>query len=135
MSASLTADKLVGKVRGLHDLPHVRVGSMPQSEALKWLAERGIAPVPFVTEQEGLQAVVDDKIDAFVYDELILKYIVKTNFPGRLHVLPGTFENYYVSMGMPRGSPLREPIDRALLKIMNGDKWDRLVARFIGYSP
>lgn len=126
MSASLTAEKLVGKVRGLHDLAHVRVGSMAQSASLKWLAERGIAPVPFLTEQEGLQAIVDNKIDAFVNDELVLKYIVKTDFPGRVHVLAGTFDHYYVSMGMPDGSPLREPINRALLKIMEKDEWNRM---------
>jgi ABC-type amino acid transport substrate-binding protein len=134
MSASLTAEKLVGKVRGLHDLPHVRVGSMAQSETMKRLAERGIAPVPFLTGQEGLQAIADDKIDAFVYDELVLKHIVKTDFPGRVHVLAGTFDHYYLSMGMPNGSPLREPINRALLKIMEKDEWNRLVARYIGSS-
>ena len=132
ISASLTAEKLLGKVRGLHDLPHVRVGSVTQSEALKWLAEHGIAPVSFLTEQEGLQAIVDNKIDAFVYDELVLKHIVKTDFPGRVHVLAGTFDHYYVSMGMPDGSPLREPINRALLKIMEKDEWNRLVERYIG---
>ena len=132
MSASLTAEKLLGKVRGLHDLPHVRVGSVTQLEALKWLAEHGIAPVSFLTEQEGLQAIVDNKIDAFVYDEVVLKHIVKTDFPGRVHVLAGTFDHYYVSMGMPNGSPLREPINRALLKIMEKDEWNRLVERYIG---
>jgi len=55
---------LVGKVRGHHDLPHVRVGSMAQSQTLNWLTERGIAPVPFLTERDGLQAIVDNQIDA-----------------------------------------------------------------------
>ncbi|MBL0714803.1 MAG: transporter substrate-binding domain-containing protein [Desulfosarcina sp.] len=132
MSASLTAEKLAGKVRGLRDLPHVRVGSMAQSEALEWLVERGIAPASFLTDQEGLQAIVDNKIDAFVYDEFLLKYIVKTDFPARVHLLAGTFDHYYVSMGMPNGSPLREPINRALLKIMEKEGWNRLVARYIG---
>ncbi len=132
MSASLTAEKLTGKVRGLHDLPHVRVGSMAQSAAMDWLAERGIAPVPFPAKRDGLQAIVDNKIDAFVYDELVLKHIVKTDFPGRVHVLADTFDHYFVTMGMPNGSPLREPINRAMLKIMEKDEWIRLVERYIG---
>jgi ABC-type amino acid transport substrate-binding protein len=135
ISASLTAEKLVGKVRGLQDLPHVRVGSADQSEALRWLAQRGIAPVRFATEQEGLQAIVDNKIDAFVYDETVLKYIVKSDFPGRLYVLAATFNHYYVSMGMPTGSPLREPINRALLKIMEKNSWIGLLERYLGSSP
>ena len=132
ISSSLTAEKLVGKVRGLYDLPHVRVGSMTQSASLKWLAEHGIAPVPFPAERDGLQAIVDNKIDAFVYDELVLKHIVKTDFPGRVHVLAGTFDHYFVSMGMPHGSPLRKPINIALLQIMEKEEWNRLVKRYIG---
>ena len=132
ISASLTAERLTGKVRGHHDLLYVRVGSMAQSQTLRWLTERGTAPAPFLTEREGLQAVVDNKIDAFVFDELVLKHIVKNDFPGRVHVLAGTFDHYYMSMGMPNGSPLREPINRALLKIMETDEWTRLVERYIG---
>jgi len=35
-------------------------------------------------------------------------------------------------MGMPNGSPLREPINRALLKIMETEKWKRMVKHYIG---
>ena len=132
ISASLTAEKLTGKVRGMQDLPHVRVGSVTGSAALKWLAEHGITPVLFPVDRDGLQAIVDNKIDAFVYYELVLKHIVKTDFPGRAHVLAGTFDHYFVSMGMPDGSPLRESINRALLQVMEKDEWDRLVERYIG---
>ena len=134
ISASLTAEKLAGKVRGMQDLPHVRVGSVPESETMQRLVELGISPVPFLTARDGLQAIADDKIDAFVFDEIVLKHIVKTDFPGRLHVLAGTFDNYYVSMGMPNGSLLREPLDRALLKFMQKDEWNRMVAMYIGSS-
>jgi polar amino acid transport system substrate-binding protein len=88
--------------------------------------------VPFPAERDGLQAIVDNKIDAFVYDELVLKHIVKTDFPGRVHVLAGTFDHYFVSMGMPHGSPLRKPINIALLQIMEKEEWNRLVKRYIG---
>jgi len=132
ISASLTAEKLTGRVRDHRDLPYVRVGSLAQSAPLKWLGKQGIAAVPFSTENDGLKAVVDDRIDAFVFDELVLRYIVKNAFPGRVYVLAETFDPYYVSMGMPKGSALREPINRALLKIMETDQWNRLIERYIG---
>ena len=53
-------------------------------------------------------------------------------FSGRVHVLAETFDPYYVCMGMPKGSALREPINRALLKIMEADQWNRLIERYIG---
>jgi len=132
ISASLTAEKLAGKVRGLRDLYYVRVGSVTQSQPLKWLVDQGIAPAPFATAQEGLQAIVDDKIDAFVFDEAVLRYTVKNDSSGLVHVLAETFEHYYLCMGLPHGSPLREQINRALLRIIETDRWKRLVERYIG---
>ena len=132
MSASLTAEKLTGNVRGQHDLPYVRVGSVSQSETIRRLNGSGIAPVPFATERDGLQAIVDNQIDAFVFDELVLKHIVNTDFPGRVKMLANTFDHYYISMGISNGSPLREAINRALLKIMEDDAWPRLLERYLG---
>jgi ABC-type amino acid transport substrate-binding protein len=132
ITASLTVGELSGRVRGLHDLYGVRVGSWAHSENLNFLTRHGIAVRPFENGQDGLQAIVDKKIDAFVFDELILKYLVRTEFPGRVHVLPEIFDHYFVGLAMPQGSPLREPVNRALLKIIDTDDWLRLKERYIG---
>jgi len=132
ITTSFTVAELKGKVRGLSDLPGVRVGSVTESESLKFLAKRGIAVRPFGSIKDGLQAIVDKKIGAFVFNESVLKHLVRTEFSGRVQVLAGTFDHYYVSMGMPSGSPLREPLNRALLKIVGKDDWLRLVERYLG---
>jgi polar amino acid transport system substrate-binding protein len=132
ITTSLTVGELSGKVNGPGDLPNVRVGSLFQSQTLDILSDRGIAVLNFMNEQDGLQALVENQIDAFVFNELILKYLVKTEFPARVHVLPGTFDHYYVSMGLPSGSSLREPLNRALLEVMSGDDWIRLLERYMG---
>ena len=132
ITASFTVVELKGKVRGLSDLPGVRVGSLTQSQSLDFLAKRGIAVLPYENVQGGLQAIVDKKIDAFVFNEAVLKDLVRTEFPGRVHVLAGTFDHYYVSMAMTPGSPLREPLNRALLEITAKDDWLKLVELYIG---
>jgi len=132
ITASFTVGELRGKIRGLSDLPDVRVGSLAQSQSFDFLAKRGIAVLPFENARDGLQAIVDKKIDAFVFNESILKHLAKTEFPGRVHVLAGTFDHYYVSMALPSGSPLREPLNRALLKIITADDWHRLVELYLG---
>jgi ABC-type amino acid transport substrate-binding protein len=132
ITTSFTVGELRGKVRGLSDLPGARVGSLAQSESLDFLAKRGISVLPFETSRDGLQAIVDKKIDAFVFNEAVLKHRVRTEFPGRVHVLAGTFDHYYVSMAVPSGSPLREPLNRALLKILTQDDWPRLVESYMG---
>ena len=134
ITTSLTVGELRGKVRGPRDLPNVRVGSLFQSQTLGTLSDHGIAVLGFTDERDGLQALVENQIDAFVFNELILKYLVKTEFLARVHVLAGTFDHYYVSMGMPSGSPLREQLNRALLEIMSGDDWLRLMERYVGHG-
>jgi len=132
ITTSFTVGELKGKVRGLSDLADVRVGSLVQSESFNFLAKRGIAVLPFENSRDGLRAIVDKKIDAFFFNELVLKHLARTEFPGRVHVLAGTFDHYYVSMALPSGSPLREPLNRALLKIITKDDWRRLVESYIG---
>ena len=131
ISASLTAEKLVGKVRGLNDLPHVRVGTVADSVVVDSLADRGVAASTFTTSQDGLQAIVNGSIDAFVFDETVLKTISTNDFPGLVSVLPFTFEHYYLSMGVQNDSPLREQINRVLLRFIATPQWSRMLERHI----
>ena len=129
-----TVGELKGKVRGLSDLPGVRVGSVTESESLKFLEKRGIAVLPLGNIKDGLQGIVDKKIDAFVFNEAVLKHMVKTKFHGRVQVLATTFDHYYVSMAVLSDSPLREPLNRALLEITGKDDWLRMVKFYLGPS-
>jgi polar amino acid transport system substrate-binding protein len=132
VTTSFTVVELKGKISGLSDLPNVRVGSLAHSEGLNFLTKRGIAVLPFESAEDGLQAIVDKKIDAFVFNEAVLKDLARTAFPGRVQVLAGTFDHYYMSMAVPSGSPLREPLNRALLEITATDDWLRLVELYMG---
>jgi len=132
ITASLTVGELSGKVRGLNDLYHVRVGTVPHSEPWNFLTQRGFATRPFENEIDGLQAMVDGEIDAFVHNEILLKYFSKSDFPGRIHVLPEIFDDYYVSFAFPQGSALRESFNRALIKILDSDDYSQFKERYIG---
>jgi ABC-type amino acid transport substrate-binding protein len=132
ITTSLTVSELSGRVNSPRDLPDVRVGSLAQSETLGYLVTVGIPVLPFENLQEGLRAVVENRIDAFVDDESQLRYLIKTEFPGQLRVLAETFNHHYMSMAMPAGSPLREPLNRALARILENDVWKRLQERYLG---
>lgn len=135
ITTTLTVGELDGKIRGIEDLPGVRVGCLSRSEGISFLAKNGITAQPYENVRDGMQALVDMNIDAFVFDESILKYMAKKEFAGEVTVLPVTFDHYYVGMGMLTGSPLQEDINRALLRVTAGDEWDKLVARYIGIRP
>lgn len=130
ITTSLTIGELRGKVRGFNDLYSARVGSISRSEASDFLTRHGLAATPFENIRQGLQAVADKKIDAFVLNELILKYLAKTEFAGRVQIIPGTFDEYYVSIAIQDKSPLRKPINRALLGLMKTEVWSDLLNRY-----
>jgi ABC-type amino acid transport substrate-binding protein len=81
--------------------------------------------------QEGLLEVERDRIDALVADEKILNYLVKSEFPGRVQVVGGTFDEYFVSIALQQSSPLRKPINKVLLKLMKSESLNEILNRYI----
>jgi len=130
ITTSFTIDELRGKVRGFNDLYQARVGSISGSEGIGFLSKQGINVIPFQSIEEGLAAVANKSIDAFVQDENVLKYLVKHEFPGRVLVLPGTYDEYFVSIALQENSPLRKSTSKAILKLMKTEKWTELVNRY-----
>jgi ABC-type amino acid transport substrate-binding protein len=122
---------LRGKVHGLNDLYNAKVGSVSQSEGFDFLTKQGIAVIPFEGIQDGLAAVASRKIDAFVLNEQVLKYQTKREFPGHVQVLPGIYDEYFVSIAVPQNSSLRRPINTALLRLMKTKNWIELRNRYI----
>jgi ABC-type amino acid transport substrate-binding protein len=135
ITTSLTVDALHGKVRGLQDLAGVRVGALAEAASLTFLTQHGIAALPIQSTREGLQSIVDDELDAFVFDRAVLAHLVRTEFPAALQILPDNFDPYYVGIAVLSGSELREPMDRALLQIMEDESWPRRVASYLGTEP
>ena len=131
ITTSLTINELKGKVHGLNDLYTAKVGSVSQSEGFDFLAKQGLSVIPFQGILDGLEAVASRKIDAFVLNEQVLKYQVKKDFPGRLQILPGIYDEYFVSIALPQNSSLRKPINKALLNLMKTKNWTELRNRYI----
>ena len=131
ITASQTIRELRGKVHGFNDLYNARVGSIPRSEGFDFLTKQGIDVIPFEDLQEGLAAVASGKIDAFVLNEMVLKYLAKREFTGRVHVLSATYDEYFVSIALAHNSSLRKPINKALLQLMKTKDWTELLNRYM----
>jgi polar amino acid transport system substrate-binding protein len=131
ITTELTITGLRGKVQGFNDLYGARVGSMSGSEAFDFLTKKGVTAIAVESAQAGLSAVESNRIDAFVADEKILKYLVKNDFPGRVQVVGSLFDEYFVSIALQQNSPLRKPINKALLKVMKTESWTELLNRYI----
>ncbi len=135
ITATMTVGSLEGKIRGLADLPGVRVGALSRSVGKSFLNAKGISVQPFENVQEGLSALAEEKLDAFVLNEAILKYMAENAYKGDIVVLPETFDHYFVGMAMPTNSIWKENINIALLDVIGRDEWAETVSHYLGVRP
>jgi ABC-type amino acid transport substrate-binding protein len=132
VTTALTVQSLEGRVRGVADLPNIRVGALASSTGGQFLNRERIPFKSFDKVEDGLSAIAAGQIDAFVHDAPIMQYIAKEKMNGAVVVLPGTFEQQDYALAFPEGSPLREPMNRELIAIKRSDKWKQLVYDYLG---
>jgi len=132
MTTALTVSNLQGSIQGPGDLRGVNVASVQRTVSARWLEEQRIRQSSYPNLTEALLAVQQGKADAIVYDKPILQYRNRELLGARLQVLPGTFENQSYGFLVRNGSPLREPIGRAILSTLSEPQWPRTVSDYLG---
>jgi len=121
-------------VKGPQDLSKVRVGAIADTTGETYLRDYGISYTSYKTVSEGLRAIMEDSIQALVYDAPILRYLIHQEFKGGLEVLPHTFHREDYGIALPKNSPIREPINRILLKKIHGPEWQDNLHQYLGGS-
>lgn len=85
-----------------------------------------------VDRRTGLKALQTGAIDAFVYDKPLLTWLVLRDFSSTLRILDTTFESQNYAIALPKGSALRELIDRPLLEETESDWWQQTLFEYLG---
>ena len=116
ITSSLTVNNLIGRVHGPDDLHKVRTGVVADSAAEEELVAGHIGIRRYATVDEGLKALVDEELDAFVHDQPILHYYQHRDFSGDVRILPGFFDPQLYGFAFPRGSLLRKSVNVAMLR-------------------
>lgn len=132
ITSSLTVSRLESAIRSPADLSRVRVGALPGSTSAAYLEREGVTYSGVANADEGIRQVDAGVIDAFVHDEPVLRYTSRRMKPEHAVVLPFTFAPQSYGIALPSGSPLREPINRALLAIVRSDEWQATLDRYLG---
>ncbi len=135
VTSSLTISSLEGKVRGPQDLDSVRVGVVAYSAGDEYLGRRHLSWKRYSKLDKGLEELVRGNLDAFVFDMPTLRYESVHDYQFKIAVLPDLLvaENY--ALGLPDKSPLRDPINLALLRVLHGDAWRKILFTYLGQNP
>ena len=132
VTSALTVRHLQGVVHSVGDLRSVRVGAVKGSSTHDALADLKIKAQEFNSPGEGLQALHAQKIDAFVYDKPLLGWLIQRQFSSSIELLDATFQPQHYAFAIPDNSPLRGPLNIALLDATQSAWWRQTLARYLG---
>lgn len=132
LTTVLTLDRLENRIQTEADLARVNVASLEGSSSASYLERSRVVYQPYPSIAAGLEAVASGEVDAMVYDKPLLQYLIKENYPKQLEVLDLTFDPQNYAFALPSGSPLREEINRSLLKFISQESWQNLQHDYLG---
>jgi ABC-type amino acid transport substrate-binding protein len=85
--------------------------------------------------REALAAVADGDADAVVNSVGALRYMAAERFPRALRIPNSLLAPAYMAIALPQNSPLKKPMDRALMRITGSPEWRSLEDRYFGKQP
>jgi len=129
----LTAEQVESSVPFTEsDLVGKRLAAVASSSGAEYLDALRLAYAKHDTLQEALASVADGEADAVVNSAGALRYMTTARFAKTLRVPGGLLAPAYMAIALPEQSPLKKPIDRALMKITASPEWRSLEDRYFG---
>lgn len=132
ITTALTVHELTGAIAGPDDLPGRPVGTVQGSTAAKWLYDHAVKGREFANIGEAQQALGAGKVEAVVYDSPVLLYYAAHAGRGSVDVVGAMFERQSYGIALPSGSALREPVNKALLKLRETGAYGELYEKWFG---
>jgi polar amino acid transport system substrate-binding protein len=121
-------------IRGLDDLRKIHVGTFADSSTAQFLEASHIDFQSF--SRAGLfEALTKGKIQAAIYDEPFLRYVIRTEYPGQFTVIPLDVDPQLYAFALREGNPMRESVNRVLLRLIHEPAWHDLLYHYLGASP
>ena len=137
LTASLTAtitsvvtQDNTNKLTRFADLNAMKVGSLEGSRAAQALQQQDISFEAIATPLAGLQAVDEGRLDAFVYDDALLRYLNQQSLQNRLAIESTSVEARRYVFAMPDNADAFESISAQMLREQSEADWQALLARF-----
>ncbi len=121
-TSTLAAERLGGAVSGPADLTGRRVAVIDGTIGARAVSGMMTQAVRVAGIEEGVALVARGEADALVHDAPILRHYIRSEGTGRFVLAPEEFEPGSYAIVFPPGSRLREEVNVALLKLMEGEE-------------
>ena len=132
ITASLTVEAISGSIQSLDDLRGRSVGTTQGSTASVFLNERDVSHTDYATFNDLIAAFEAEELDAVVFDGPILEYYMAQDPGVEAYLLDRVFRSEDYGIALAQGSDLREPINRALLRLTEDGEYQTLRQEWFG---
>ncbi len=120
-----------GQLTQVAALKTMTVGSVEGSNAAQALEEQQVDFQEMDQPEAGLSAIADGKIDAFVDDADLLRYINQNSFQNRLVVEATGLQSRRHAFALSEGNSKLETINAQVIQEQSDPDWQPLLDRFL----
>lgn len=132
LASSIAISRTQTSITRVSDLASFRNGVVAGSLAQRLLGSAGIRAQAFESVEEGLAALQNGSITAFVDIEISLRYVVNENYAGEMFIESLPSNHVGMAFAVKQGMDLIEPINIALIEATSGPDWSREIERWVG---
>jgi ABC-type amino acid transport substrate-binding protein len=132
LSSAITIQKLHSDIRDHRDLRNKSVATVEGTTSVAALEKIDAVVVTAKTIDLAYAKLLKDEVDALVFDSPTILYYANNRGAGKVSVVGPLFDIQYYGFLFPHGSELREPVNRALLKLRKNGIYDRLYRKWFG---
>ncbi len=132
VTTEMTVKSLAGDISGPGDLAGLKVGTITGSTAETWLSKNKVKVSSYPDVPTAVAALNSGELKAIVYDAPVLRYYLAKRTGTRLRLVGPIFERQSYGIAIQQDSPLRVPINRALLALNERGFMDELQKKWFG---
>lgn len=115
------------------DLVGKTLAAAVHSSGAEYLDAMHLPYTKYQNLSDALDALANGQANAVVNSVGALQYFIANRYAKRVQMPQGLLAPAYMAVALPEHSPLKKPIDRALMKITAGAEWRALEERFFGH--
>jgi polar amino acid transport system substrate-binding protein len=130
LSSSLTLSHQEEKKLSSDKMRNMHLGTETGGITAAMATRLGGRTTLYKDEDATLHALLEKKIEGFLYDEITLHYYAEKPYRGKITVLMTDLKSLSIGFGMPRNSVLRKPINIAMLSVIEGPLWESILNRY-----
>ncbi len=132
ISSSFATARLTVPIQSPSDLANFKVATVRGSTAERYLSTHELTALPYDSPQQVFASILQHKAEVAVFDAPILAYFVATKGRGKVRLVGPLLRPEKFGFVLPTGSPYRERINRALLKLRENGTVETIDAEWFG---